>query len=735
MTSRSLFFNLLKEDVKQRLWSVALTFILFFFALPVGVALTVGDKFNDELSRRNLLASVEKWMSFQNGYLVAIIILLSLIMAVTSFSYLHSRQKVDFYHSIPVNRKNLFWANYFNGIFIVIASYAINLIFSYGVAAVNGILTPEIAGIGIKSFCLFMLHYFLLYSVTVVAMMLTGNILVGILGTLVFEFYGSSVFAVLELCYQHFFNTSYSGSKSLFTLMLNKTSPLFLFMANVEEMRPGRSVEGVALRIVVVCVITVILALLSFLLYKKRGSEAAGKAMAFHISMPIIRIPIVILASLSGSLFFWLVHSTLGWAVFGLICGLLLSHCAIEIIYHFDFRKLFCNWKQMILCGVLAAAVFSSFRYDIFGYDRYVPAKDSIKHVGISFRNTNDWINYGEIIAPEDDMSDFEWRYMSSDDYLFNHMELKDIEPVLTLVKESIKAMKENPRFDRELQPMEDGGQYTRFYSFSVKYTLKNGKTIYRTYDIPRALLSQEIVQIYENPEFRQAVYPILTQTIDNTAGVKVGKGGQMSIVSLDRNGTDKAMTDKLLLTYQEELTNLKVDTMQKENPIASIQFITKQQAELTKLKSDTNNKWEYNYIIEKGYYPIYPSFVKTLDLLREYNIDVDSWNDLSQIKEINVDKIQFNKIETTTEEKDSTYLTITDPEEIKQVMNAATLEEYSSMNPFTDSEYASYIFSAVTFSGGNRIEIQYTIPRNKLPDFLKNELQDIIRDKEAVFH
>ena len=730
MTSRSLFFNLLKEDVKQRLWSVALTFLLFFFSLPVGVALTVGDKFNDELTRKNIIAGVYKWLSFQNGYLVAIIILLSLIMAVTSFSYLHSRQKVDFYHSIPVNRKNLFWANYFNGIFIVVATYAINLIFSFGVAAVNGILTSEIAGAGIKGFCLFMLHYLLLYTVTVVAMMLTGNILVGILGTLVFEFYGSSVFAVLELCYQHFFDTSYSGSRSFFTLMFNKTSPLFLFVSNVEAMKPGKSLDGVALRIAVVCVITVILALLSFWLYKKRGSEAAGKAMAFQISMPIIRIPIVILASLSGSLFFWLVHSTLGWAVFGLICGLLLSHCAIEIICHFDFRKLFCNWKQMILCGVLAAAVFSSFRYDIFGYDRYVPAKDSIRHVGISFNNTNDWINYGEIITPEDDLSDFEWRYMSSDEYLLNHMELKDIEPVLTLVRESINAMKEKPRFDRELQPIDDRGQYTRFYSFSVKYTLKNGKTIYRTYDIPRALLSQEVVQIYENPEFRQAVYPILTQTTDNTAGVKVGRGGQMSIVSLDRNGTDKAMTDKLLMTYQEELMNLKVDTMQKESPIASIQFITKQQAELTKLKSDTNNNWQYNYIIEKGYYPIYPSFVKTLDLLREYNIDVDSWNDLSLIKEINIDKVQFNKNEITTEEKDSPYLTITDPEEIKQVMNAATLEEYTSINPFTDSEYASFTFSAVTISGGNRTEIQYTIPRDKLPDFLKNELQDIIRDR-----
>ena len=38
MTSKNLFFNLMKEDLKRRLWAVALTFLTFFFALPVATA-------------------------------------------------------------------------------------------------------------------------------------------------------------------------------------------------------------------------------------------------------------------------------------------------------------------------------------------------------------------------------------------------------------------------------------------------------------------------------------------------------------------------------------------------------------------------------------------------------------------------------------------------------------------------------------------------------------------------
>ena len=41
MTSASLFFKLQKEDLKRRIWVVALLFLGFFFAYPVNLALTM----------------------------------------------------------------------------------------------------------------------------------------------------------------------------------------------------------------------------------------------------------------------------------------------------------------------------------------------------------------------------------------------------------------------------------------------------------------------------------------------------------------------------------------------------------------------------------------------------------------------------------------------------------------------------------------------------------------------
>ena len=75
-----------------------------------------------------------------------------------------------------------------------------------------------------------------------------------------------------------------------------------------------------------------------------------------------------------GALFFWMIQSRPYWAVFGAVMGALISHCVIEVIYHFDFKKLFAHWPQLILAAALSMALFFSFRFDWWGYDSYLPA-------------------------------------------------------------------------------------------------------------------------------------------------------------------------------------------------------------------------------------------------------------------------------------------------------------------------------------------------------------------------
>ena len=43
MTSKSLFFKLMKEDMKRRLWAVAFSLLTFFFAMPMAAAMGIAS--------------------------------------------------------------------------------------------------------------------------------------------------------------------------------------------------------------------------------------------------------------------------------------------------------------------------------------------------------------------------------------------------------------------------------------------------------------------------------------------------------------------------------------------------------------------------------------------------------------------------------------------------------------------------------------------------------------------
>lgn len=716
MTSKNLFFNLFKEEIKRRLWSMALSFLIFFFAYPVAIALYLGNQFKQEIKMIYITNTLNDVLGFHNGWAVVLFAFLSVLMGVSGFSYLHSRQKVDFYHGIPVNRKHLFMVNYLSGILIVAVAYGVNLLISLGVIAANGI-SPGIVfsemGVG---YLLFVLHYAMIYSVTILAMILTGNSLVGILGTMVFQFYFLIVCFVLELCFRQFFYTVYDGEVELFFHLIDKSSPIALFVTNVEQLSEEVTCTDFMLRIGAVICVTLVLAFVSFWFYKKRGLESAGKAMAFKVSMPIVRIPIVILAALCGGLFFWFMHSSLGWAIFGLICGLLLSHCIIEIIYHFDFRKMFCNWPQMLISGVIAAIIFSGFRYDLFGYDKYIPNENSIESVAFAPEYNNNWISYGNVA--QNNKGEYYWEYIDTNAYLLSHMELTEPEPILSLVKEAVER---NQKLNHEVRNSDY--EEDELFRFSVKYNLKNGKSIYRSYVLSGNSDREEMEKIYEMPDFISAMYPILQQTPEDTAWVRINDGQQINIVSRDRNGSDKAMTEKLLLAYQEDLSHLTVEDMRKENPVATIQFLTKIQAELEERQDETQSSWKYSDVTSRGYYPVYPSFKNTLQLLKECQVDVENWGNKEDVIEIQIDLYQINPYQSSY---DGYIYTVSDPEEIRQIMNQAVNEEYSSMNPFSFYDGENISFTAADSIGGSRKEVSYTIPFEKLPESLKEKLDEI---------
>ena len=108
---------MLTEDLKRRIWPLALSLTGFFFALPVLALIKAEDHLNSlHLGYDNLASLRISYARFtlggSNGFVIAGLMIMAVLNAVHGMKYLHSRQEADFYGSVPVLRTSKFAAAY-----------------------------------------------------------------------------------------------------------------------------------------------------------------------------------------------------------------------------------------------------------------------------------------------------------------------------------------------------------------------------------------------------------------------------------------------------------------------------------------------------------------------------------------------------------------------------------------------------------------------------------------------
>lgn len=109
-----------------------------------------------------------------------------------------------------------------------------------------------------------------------------------------------------------------------------------------------------------------------------------------------IKILLVVPVTILMCLLFWnMYYESLGWAAFGFVFALFISHGIIEILYNFDFRKLFANPVHLGISAVLALAVIGVFRYDLTGYDSYLPSEEKFQSASVFTYSLGDFQDYG----------------------------------------------------------------------------------------------------------------------------------------------------------------------------------------------------------------------------------------------------------------------------------------------------------------------------------------------------
>lgn len=586
MTLKNSFLISLKENVKRRAWVLVISLLMFFVYFPLTLTVTIIGALKQQELYPDPVFHLEKTylgLLENNPFLGFLVGVLALVIAMQGFSYLYHKKKVDMYHSTPMKREKRFGIIYLNGILIFAASYLINIVLGFGVIALFGSLSLKVVKAVFAGFGLNLILFLCIYNLAVIAVMMTGNLLVGLMGFGVFLIYEPVVRFIHNGLCQTYFKTFVARADQW--INNNWLSPIYYYawIMSDEEL-----IWAAFFKLILIAIVT---GAIAFFLYQKRPSESCGKALAFPKTKVFIKLFLVIPFGIIAAVFFsQLALGSTAMGVAGLVLGVLFSNSLIEVIYEFDIKAIFRKKRELLYGLVLSLGVFLMFVFDVFGYDAYIPKAERVESVGVSFRGMNSWNSYRDLKTG---------RYTSTEDYQLEHIKITDVEPVLELAKNGVQEDTRNG-YDQE-----------EYIWMIIRYHMKNGKAVYRQCMIPynrseqRALLDK----IYLNKEFKENAYQIYEEDF----GKSITQGAIFYKNGIDVEGILQESQEKLIEDYKEDLAKQSFTDMLEELPCGEISISCSVR--------DKRYGGTYNFDFE---YMVYPSFEKTIANLKTLGIQTN---------------------------------------------------------------------------------------------------------------
>ncbi|MDE6056007.1 MAG: hypothetical protein K2G55_20145, partial [Lachnospiraceae bacterium] len=442
----------------------------------------------------------------------------------------------------------------------------------------------------------------------------------------------------------------------------------------------------------------VVYSLAAYFIYRKRASEAAGKAIAFGAAEPVIKAMVVIPCSFYIAYFFSVISSDTvsdGWFLFGLIFGFVVLCVLMEIIFRLDIRGAFLHKKQFVFNAGCVALLFIVLKYDVTGYDTYVPADAQIQSCAVSIQQLMP-------LAQNVSVNEFEVHYLNADEYRMANMEMQGNPSVMELARKAAKEQLTYRYFDY-YEGIEESPEYMEmlnrqenYRSIVFGYKLLSGKTVYRKYyiDIADADTIGLLSDIFGDYDYKTGATPLFNDNWKITfESVYCRNNFQEDNIELTPD-----MQSELIETYQQEYMQLTLDTVMHVVPLGTIDFIA-----------------EFNGFIRSGYSGgmyVYPQFTRTIALLREYGFDMEKELTVDDVATISVRK--NNDVETDV----AAY---TDREQIQQILDSVISEEFSwdisSFAGFFDKQYSVLIYFDAEDS---RHSNYYRFIKGHIPDFVK---------------
>lgn len=693
------FLVLQRQLLRRRLWMLAGIILYMLLYYPVAIVLLIvrsneaaalqGMDAAKTLAQR--LYEVETWIGVQQSF-SWVVVVIAAVLAINGFSYLFDMEKQDFYESQPISRMERFWNIYLNGFLLYEIPMAIGLFLSIACAAgmkgMNGLILLE----AMIQLVRLTVCFFAAYSVGILAVMLTGNLIVSGIVTAFLLLIDQFILTIFTWLTRTFYCT-YS--------YMSRMTPDFMFSPLYNVMVPSRYASGQYViysrcltseqlqQLLQNCVkadaanlvIGAVLLLTAIRIYRKRKEEYAGMTVIHRPVRALIRIvSSVVIALFAGEVvinLFSSVTSRTGTAfmLLGIIVATVLCAGVIEIIYELNVWKFFGHFAEIVLAVLAAAMIFLVFRYDLTGYDRYLPKTENVESAAIYVYNDSSYCYY---VTAEDIAS-----YDSTGEVL-KRMRLTDIDAFERLAEPAM----ENARRVRD-------GEAENSWSAILCYHMKNGRDVYRAVSIPYSMDAAVLDAVVASKEYREGLIPIYSDTYVQELSKSTGW-----LVFTDGFGGSTKESGSLYAAfgeaYKKDLEQFYSYTqLSEENAIGKVSF-----------------RCTSPYIEQS--YDIYPSYVNTLAFLKEHNMlpEKETAED--------VDYISVYEY-TETDTKQARY---TDTESIRKILESSDIQITSNWKKTEELyDFSKDLYVNMRERDYDGVYYSVYFRKGEVPDFVQRDL------------
>lgn len=425
---------------------------------------------------------------------IALVVTAAAVMiAAAEFSYLHSKEKMDLYYSIPVRRKKLFLSGYMTGFLMFAGIFLVCEILAMLVAAAKGVSLSLLFLPFLKGSVLHIIEFLLIYSAAAFAMLFTGNTLIAVFGMAVIAGYGPAVTMIAQAYIDTGF---YTALKTIQLWEIAYTTPLGILLRMEQGIQHGTPWFGAA------CMTLggiVVFFLADLWMCTHHRAECGGMALAFPKTEQILKILMVLPGALAiGIVAYSMTGSNqYSWLFAGFIFGVLVLGMLMEFVYHRDVKLAFAH---KIGTGITLAAgilLICALVFDWSGYNRWMPAKEEIKAMSVCSRSGLSAEIYGNRYVTQNQM-----QYLDTFRGVENRLDLEQTEQfdvIYDLVKE---AHAEGNR---------DRGEDGNADEVLVKFIMQDGKTKYRLYFIQDDVWNTAEEKLWQQSWYQELCYPILS--------------------------------------------------------------------------------------------------------------------------------------------------------------------------------------------------------------------------------